>query len=150
MFRHPLRPGQETSGIFDAVKVASLDPKRAGEVTYTVIVQKPPRRAGDERNARRRRTRLRAGKVLDRGNTFLIECQIYDRSPRGARLRLLSDVDVPHEIRLYEDERENVVAARVVWRANRQVGIRFEDRRDTEMGPAQLKALRGKYYAAGR
>ena len=103
---------------------------------------------GDKRAAHRRRTRLRAGKVLDIANGFLTDCQIYDRSPAGARLRLLGGGEVPRAIRLYEDERDSVLDADVVWRRGREVGIRLVGfARGPALTPAHLTALRGKFYA---
>ena len=48
--------------------------------------------ADDKRIYPRRRTRLRSGKVTDRDGRFLAECQIYDRSPNGARLRVTTNL----------------------------------------------------------
>jgi len=107
--------------------------------------------AGDQRLAHRRRTRLRSGKVLDPCNAFLSECQIYDRSETGARIRLSGDRPVPSWIRLYEDWPERLLEAHVVWRKGREMGLCFnlsaEPRR---ISRTQLAFLRGRFYTARR
>ena len=106
---------------------------------------------GDKRSLPRHRTRLRSGKVLNLANRYLVECQIHDRSPRGARLRLLGDVVVPDALRLYDDAAASVADADVVWRKDREIGLVFADgKRARDISRAQLAGLRGKYYAAGR
>lgn len=147
------RPLPETQDIDkrlqEAVKVGRLDHSDLrNEFAYCVI---ETRERGDKRSTRRRRTRLRSGKILDLRNSFLIECQIYDQSNKGARLRLVGDVSMPNRIRLYEDAPERVVDALVVWRKNREIGICFAPYgRGRPITKAQLAYLRGKYYAIGR
>lgn len=104
--------------------------------------------SGDRRSVRRRRTRLRSGKLLDLRNDFLIECQISDRSDRGARVRLLADIPAPAVIRLYEDDPERLLDARIVWRNQRDVGLCFIRRGGARrISRLQLACLRGRYYA---
>ena len=87
--------------VIDAIKLirpGDGDPR--ADFTYCVV---KPKDAGDKRSARRRRTRLRSGKLLDPRNALLIDCQIYDRSEKGARIRLIGECPVPRSIRLYEE-----------------------------------------------
>ena len=64
--------------------------KDADVVTYCVLPSPTPS-TGEKRRQQRRRTRLRSGKVLDRGNRFLVDATILDRSSGGLRLRLARD-----------------------------------------------------------
>jgi hypothetical protein len=62
-------------------------------VTYTVIDPPLKRfRKADNRNEQRSRTRLRTGKITSLINRFIVECQLHDRSPTGARIRLMANV----------------------------------------------------------
>lgn len=112
-------------------------------VTYSVAPARDSS-AGDKRRAPRRRTRLRAGKILDRANRFVVDATILDRSCAGLRLRLARDVALPDIFHFYDEECETIFVARIAWRNQALVGAR--------RGPGvsatlrQLMALRGKYY----
>ena len=99
---HPRQQNRSVNGpVIDAIKRDRPgDGDARHDFTYCVV---KPKDAGDERSARRRRTRLRSGKLLDPRNALLIDCQIYDRSEKGARIRLIGDCPVPRSIRLYEE-----------------------------------------------
>lgn len=102
----------------------------------------------DKRLARRRRTRLRSGKIADRQNRFLIECAIHDRSDEGARLRLAKNMALPDDIRLFDDEQKSLAPARIIWRQGQEIGIRFLP--PETIGPvseAEIAALGRKFYA---
>jgi len=100
--------------VIDAIKlVRPGDGDPLADFTYCVV---KPKDAGDKRSAPRRRTRLRSGKLLDPRNALLIDCQIYDRSEKGARIRLIGECPVPRSIRLYEESPERLLEANVVWR----------------------------------
>jgi hypothetical protein len=106
------------------------------------------RDAGDHRQVHRHRTRLRSGKVLDPCNGFLSDCQIYDRSERGARIRLTRDIPVPGTFRLYEDWPESLNEANVIWRKDRELGLRFNlAAQPRRISRSQLASLRGRFYA---
>ncbi len=141
------RPNEDADGpVFEAAKVADLGGRRvAADFAYSVrIVSK----SVDRRNARRRRTRLRSGKILDLCNAFMIECQIYDRSDKGVRVRLLADIPAQPVIRLYEDDPERLCDARVVWRKDFELGLCFVRRAGARrISRTQLTCLRGRYYA---
>jgi hypothetical protein len=109
----------------------------------------PPIR--DRRSSLRRRTRLRSGKIVDPGSRFLIDCQIYDRSDGGARLRLLASASVPAKIQLFEALPESLTDATVVWRREREIGICFEPpARPRKLSKTELMLLRGGYNPARR
>jgi hypothetical protein len=78
----------------------------------------------------------------------LIECHIYDRSDKGARVRLLADIPARPVIRLYEDDPERLLDARIVWRNERELGLCFVPRRGARrISRTALTCLRGRYYA---
>ncbi len=116
-----------------------------GEVTYSVapIFQA----AIDRRTAPRRRTRLRSGKILDRGNRFLVEAAIIDRSSGGLRLRLARNCDLPENFHLFDDESETIYAARQIWRRQAMIGARLRPGGPVPATRRQIIELRGKFYA---
>jgi hypothetical protein len=121
----------------------SRNPDDFALVTYSVALGRDAS-AGEKRRAPRRRTRLRAGKILDRANRFVVDATILDRSCAGLRLRIARDVALPDIFHFYDDESETIFVARIAWRNQALVGAR--------RGPGvsatlrQLMALRGKYY----
>jgi hypothetical protein len=130
----------------DAIKVPAAAFGRGPALTYTVIEK--PTDAGEKRTEARRRTRLRSGKILDARNKFLVECQVYDRSPRGARVRLVANVFMPPRLRLFDDETKVVRDARIIWRRNHELGISFATRSSADdLRPSERAALAGKFYA---
>ena len=136
-----------SAALLDAMKVPAAAFRPGTGVTYTVVEARPPDR--NERRAEpRRRTRLRSGKVLDAKNRFLIECQVHDRSARGARLRLVADVSAPAKIHLFDDEAKMVCEAQIIWRSNQELGVVFLAHVNADgLRPAERTALSGKYYA---
>jgi hypothetical protein len=129
--------------VIDAIKLirpGDGDPR--ADFTYCVVKPK----TGDKRSARRRRTRLRSGKLLDPRNALLIDCQIYDRSEKGARIRLIGECPVPRSIRLYEESPERLLEANVVWRKDREIGLCFTpNAQPRSISKAQLAHLRGHF-----
>ncbi|ACK49040.1 type IV pilus assembly PilZ [Methylocella silvestris BL2] len=141
--RNPREDDAASGPLFEAAQVTHLDDKPKGDFAYCVR-----RNGSDRRGWPRRRTRLRSGKLLDQNNRFLIECQIYDRSDGGARLRVFSDVPPALTIRLYEDCPERLLEAEIVWREGGELGLRFIARRPARaIGKTMLTCLRDRYYA---
>jgi hypothetical protein len=103
--------------------------------------------SADKRIYPRRRTRLRSGKITDRDGRFLTECQIYDRSPNGARLRLTTATPVPDRVLVFDDELSSLSAATVAWRRANELGVRFMLIFDADLARRVTKKLSGKYYA---
>lgn len=102
----------------------------------------------EKRSRNRRRTRLRSGKILDVHNTFITECALHDRSAQGARIRLLRSIGVPQILRLYDDERQTLTTATIMWRHNLEIGLCFLPESDeSRIKTADLKALARRYYA---
>ena len=132
----------------DAIKVPAAAFGRGSAVTYTIIEKAPE--PDDKRGETRRRTRLRSGKILDARNKFLIECQVHDRSNRGARLRLVANIFMPPRLRLFDDETQTVRDARVIWRRNHEIGVSFIAKsKGDDLRPSERTALANKYYAIG-
>ena len=124
----------------------------AGVVTYCVLPSPLPPPSSvpamaEQRNAKRQRTRLRSGKILDRANRFLIDVAIIDRSSAGLRLRLARDQAIPDVFRLFDDETGLVLGARLVWRRQALVGARLDPGGPLPASPRQIAGLRGKFYA---
>jgi hypothetical protein len=104
---------------------------------------------GEKRSSGRRRTRLRTGKIVDPRRPNLIECQIYDWSETGARLRLFTNLSVPSRIQVFEDISERLLNATVVWRRRSEIGVRFAPHvQQRNLTKAQLTSLRTGYNPA--
>ena len=101
----------------------------------------------DKRAASRRRVRFRSGKLAALDGKFLSDCQIYDRSAEGARLRLEASSIIPEDALLFDDERNLLSAVAVAWRRPNELGIRFTMDLDTPASREIAKKLSGKYYA---
>ncbi len=121
--------------------VASRD-----DFTYAVL-KDPPAASGDRRGAVRRRTRLRSGKLVAADGQFVVECLIANRSSEGGLLRLPRVLALPDRILLYDDQSGDLVAATVVWRRDRDLGIRFGVPERTPRLRAIADNMRRKFYA---
>lgn len=131
--------------VLEAVKLTRGNFARARGASYTVI--EPPAACRNKRLEARRRTHLRCGMVLDLNNRFLIDCQIYDRSSRGARLRLAANLKLPRRIRLFDDLAKQMLNAEIAWRRGQLVGLRFFQPADPPcLSEAQIAALRRRFY----
>ncbi len=117
-----------------------------GVITYSVapVHESQP---GEKRRCRRRRTRLRSGKILDRFNRFVIDATILDRSSNGLRLRLAKDCIIPDNFRLFDDETDMIFIARIVWRRQALIGAQIDPVGPVRASPRQIASLRGKFYA---
>jgi len=134
--------------VIDAIKIDHLQ-KDSSRQNFTYCVVKISSEAAEKRSVRRCRTRLRSGSVLDPCNVLLSDCQIYDRSERGARIRLVRDISVPSRLRLYEDWPEKLWEAKVIWRKEREVGLCFDLKAlSRTISGVQLACLRGRFYNA--
>jgi hypothetical protein len=79
--------------------------------------------ARDNRAEPRYPVHLRSGKIADAQRRLICHCVVRDRSTRGARLVLPSNVSVPDRIWFYDDEFKASVKAEVRWRGNQDLGI---------------------------
>jgi hypothetical protein len=139
--------------VLDAIKIAHGNSgTRFNHVAYYVVktayVAKTAARS-DKRSSQRRRTRLRSGKIVDPGSPFLIDCLIHDRSDTGARLRLFTGASIPAKFQLFEDMSERLIDAFIVWRRNREIGIRVAPfARRSKLAGTELALLRAGYNPA--
>ena len=133
--------------LFDAYR-ADAPGQATGAFTYRVV-REAARTAGtaERRGDPRQRTRLRSGKVVDRDGRFLTECLISNRSAAGGRLRLPAPIGLPAAIHLFDDGTASLVPALVVWRQERDVGLKFLPLAATARTRAIADAMRRKYYA---
>jgi len=114
--------------------------------TYTLTEPQAACLAGNKRLEARRRTHLQCGMVLDLHNRFLIDCQIYDRSSRGARLRLAAGLNLPRRIRLFDERAKQMLDAEIAWRSGQNIGVSFLARAGPPcLSEAQITALRRKF-----
>jgi hypothetical protein len=81
--------------------------------------------ARENRRAARYRTRLRPCRIFDTANRFLVDGSLHDISATGARVRILTDRQVPQRIRLHDEQEGTTRDASVVWRKDRDLGLRF-------------------------
>ena len=125
----------------------------AAEFTYAVLPGRevPPNAASRERRAAsRQRTRLRSGKLIGTDGTFIIECLIHNRSATGCRLRLPSCFTPPLDVYVYEDQSGDLFHAAVIWRKERDLGLRLSACAPTPAHRALAGRMRRKFYALGR
>jgi hypothetical protein len=123
----PTQPAKAAGPLLQAKRTASPDERRLarGEVVYWVSERTAAPASSEKRGSDRTRTRLRSGRIFDAGNQLLAECFLYDRSSKGWRLRLLEDVPLPPRFRFFDDEFRRAFDATLVWRRDREVGIRL-------------------------
>ncbi len=122
------------------------------DFTYAVLPAPAAFRVGVERRAGgRQRTRLRSGKLVRLDGGFLCECLVKNRSSTGCRLRL-SEVgaDFPAGVYYYDDQSELLFQGRVVWRRERDVGLRLTPCSPSALHRSILGAMRRKFYALKR
>ncbi|MHC1551732.1 PilZ domain-containing protein [Phyllobacterium sp. K27] len=104
----------------------------------------------EQREQDRKRTRLRSGKLVTLDGQFLTECHFQDLAEGGARIRMIGQCDVPDRFWLFDDQHCGALIARIVWRKDLDVGVRFAP--DASVAPLServLHALSGKYYSLG-
>ena len=83
-------------------------------------------------------------------NRFIVDCQIFDRSREGVRVRLAGRLRLPEHVKFFDDELRRLYVARVVWQRGNEAGLWLPEGIDggTCSGKAYTR-LAGKYYAAG-
>ncbi|MDX7950352.1 PilZ domain-containing protein [Lichenihabitans sp. Uapishka_5] len=152
MTARPARAG--VAPIIDAIRVEG-DAAAACGFTYTVLIdRKPaatPARAGDDRReAPRRRTRLRSGKIVDAADLFVTECLVHDLSDTGMRLRLPIGVAMPDRFQVYDDQSGQLLRAELSWRRADEVGIHFVPYEETPRSRTIAADMRRKFYKLPR
>jgi hypothetical protein len=138
-------PRNSGGPILNAIKLGHVGTSPKGNVYFAVKTAL----TGEQRASPRRRTRLRSGIIFDPASAYFVDCQIYDCSITGARLRLFSNVHLPFRIRLFDKVAKRLADAIIVWRRHREIGIRFAP----SSGPRELTAaerarLRCGYFSA--
>ncbi|HLH10402.1 MAG TPA: hypothetical protein VKV77_00825 [Methylovirgula sp.] len=128
--------------VLEAIKVDDPNFLSGSEARYAVI----ERGARNKRLEARRRTHLQCGIVLDRHKRFLIDCQVYDRSRRGARLRLAAEVELPRQILLFDERAAHLLQAEIAWRRGHSVGVILNRPETAPLTEAEITALRRKFY----
>lgn len=129
-----------------ARRVAEGGASSPSEFTYAVI--REPVVAGGERRATvRRRTRLRSGKVVGADGRFVTDCLIANRSAGGGLMRLPAALVLPERILVYDDQSGDLLAATVMWRRDRDVGLRFGSPERDARFRAIADSMRRKFYA---
>lgn len=134
----------------DAVRV---DHARVGAdaFTYTILIEPVSSRDTDERrDAPRRRTRLRSGKVVDARGMFVTECLVHDLSATGMRLRLPPDAQLPPAFQVYDDQSGLLLGAEVSWRRQGEAGIRLQPADETPANRTIAAEMRRKFYKLPR
>jgi hypothetical protein len=105
----------------------------------------PERRAQPRRSAH-----LLACRVVDHGGRFVCDALVRDVSLIGARLAVPSAACVPTDLVLFDEARQRVAPARLVWRAGATAGVALQPWRALAALPAETaRRLRAAYYAAG-
>jgi hypothetical protein len=105
----------------------------------------------DLRGATRRRTYLRSGKVAYLNGRIIAECQIRDLSVTGAKLRVAkTTAHLPRQIRLFDDTRLSIETAEIIWRRDRELGIRFLPDLDDKLKQTYRTSREGKVYSVKR
>ncbi|MBO0733744.1 MAG: hypothetical protein J2P49_05375 [Methylocapsa sp.] len=118
---------------------------RNNSIYYVVTTAAP----NEERMERRCRTRLRTGKILGTKSAYLADCQIFDRSSSGARLRLFTNARLPSRITLFDEISQKLTGAKIIWRRQREIGIAFLPFACLrEPSGAELSRLRARYNPA--
>ncbi len=121
------------------------------DFTYTVLKEMAPARSpADRRGDQRRRTQLRSGKIISSNGQFVSECLIVDRSTFGSKLRLPKISPLPARVMLFDDQSGELLHATVIWRRDRETGIRFTATERNERFRAIADAMRRKFYAMPR
>lgn len=149
--RAPSRPAAGTPPTVEATRVEGGIGDLEG-FTYTVLIDpKPLPRAGDDRrDAPRRRTRLRSGKIVDTRDGFVTECLVHDLSDTGMRLRVPAGVTLPPVFQVYDDQSGCLQRAEVSWRRADEAGIRFMIGEDTPRSRTIAADMRRKFYKMPR
>ena len=120
--------------------------------TYTVLIDPnpTPKGGGERRDATRRRTRLRSGKIVDARDGFVTECLVHDLSETGMRLRLPTGVALPAVFQVYDDQSGRLQRAELSWRRADEAGIRFMSCEDTPRSRTVAADMRRKFYKMPR
>lgn len=79
----------------------------------------------DNRRGAGRRRVLLAGKIVQGGGAFSMDCAIRDLSETGAKLRLPAPAPVGEDFYLIEMRNGRIFHAEVKWREGEELGVAF-------------------------
>ena len=143
----PVRSAPVVGQTFEAKRLSTAGRKLEQDFSYTVIVVPPfGQAAGDRREVRRTRTRLRSGKLVDVRGRFMTECLVHDLSALGSRLRLPPAVGLPSTVQLFDDQSGILYLARVLWRRGAEAGLKFIPSPPTKQSQATANEMRRRMY----
>ena len=80
----------------------------------------------DNRRAPRRRI-LKGATIVFGAGAFSVKCLVKNLSDTGALLEMENTAEVPNDFRLVFDDRSKDRQCRVVWRATKRLGVRFDE-----------------------
>jgi hypothetical protein len=120
--------------------------QRAGEAMEVHPMAANAQRA-TSRSSGREKSYL-GGKIVASTGTF--DCVIRDRSPDGARLRILFDHGIPAQFHLIDLRAGRAHLARVAWAERPWMGVRFEQTWELQSAcPPDLAHLRRLWLECG-
>ena len=120
------------------IQLGSTSPMAAATTEYKT----------EKRRQKRKRTRLRSGKLVTLDGHFLTECQFQNIARGGAKIRLVGPCVVPKRFWLFDDQYCGALITEVVWHREPEFGVRFvQDPNVAPLDEAVLHALAGKYYS---
>ena len=119
---------------------------RRGGVYYSVVEDRVVQPT-NARMGQRHKSRLQSAKILDANGRFLCDCLVWDRSHSGMRLQLMSSLDLPDRLVIYDDASGALVSALKVWRRGAAMGVRVAAVRGPRLKRTMRTALRTGFYA---
>lgn len=97
----------------------------------------------DPRGTQRKRTLLKGIVSYGQNCAFTVDCVIADISEAGARVQIQQGPPVPSDVYLVHLRERAAYEAKVAWRRNDNVGLKFVARHDLENPTTEdLKVLR--------
>ena len=80
----------------------------------------------EERRSNRRALTCLKGRIVLDGNQA-VECLVRDYSPKGARIEIAVQCDLPDAFRFYFPLLQRTFSASVRWRRDKAIGLVFVD-----------------------
>lgn|GEM_PF-1735403 len=140
---HPSQKRAWTNEVTYCVQSASSAAAPAGQSRTA------PKARDEKRSSCRVRTRLCPAMIITPGELYATECQVYDRSASGARLRIPGAASIPRRFRLFDETQMVLMEVAAVWRRGRDIGVRFlKAARPRKVDAADLALLRAGYNPA--
>jgi hypothetical protein len=80
----------------------------------------------NEKRTQSRPRALKGARIVFGSGPSVIDCTIRNRSPKGARLSVLTIVGVPDQFELHDNVNGEKHIVTVVWRQERMLGVKFD------------------------